>query len=211
MGEPMEVTKDQPIVVKIFTSSHGRPGRHLIQGLEKVFCQNSFMTFPSINFKPGRLVNYRLYNEVKRDFFRIPIGEQRLTIIILGDNDLRVDLDQGMRRVSNYYKEIVKIYENSKHLLLLLGTLPSPISQKFTDRYSLKNDFRIQNLVEEQNSDHICFLKTQTLFDRVGVPQKAFFEKDLTHLRPIGAEVLAKAVHDKALEMTTNCILNHIH
>ncbi len=201
--------KPSPVDVVIWTSSHGTPFHHLPQELEKIYSKNvrmkAFLNKPLFNAKPGRLMNSQFMFEFTHDFERIDPSTTRLSIILMGDNDLRSLGIDGCSRVFNNSKKLISLHESSHHALLLMGLLPSPGTHLQTSGFADYCDFRVKKEVEKAHEkgdpEKLGFVRTSVFFnDREGhIKHKIHFCLDGVHLKPEGARCLARNLLNKSV------------
>ena len=199
---------DLPAEVVIWTSSHGTDYHHLPAELEKIYSKNTnmqeYLNKPLINAKPGRLMNSQFMQDFTSDFQTINPSTTRLSIILMGDNDLRCLGVSGCYRVLNNTRKLIKLHENSQHALLIFGLMPSPATHHQTSGHADYCDFRVRKEIERAHeidkSRNIGFVKTSVFFDdpQGFIRNRYYFCPDGVHLKPAGAKCLAKNILNKS-------------
>ena len=198
-----------PVEVVIWTSSHGTDYHHLPLEIDKIYSKSTnmpeFLNKPLINAKPGRMMNSQFMKDFTSDFQTINPSTTRLSIILMGDNDLRCLGVSGCYRVLNNTKKLIKIHEGTHHALLLFGLMPSPATHYQTSGHADYCDFRVRKEVEKAhvlgNPRNIGFVKTSMFFDdpQGFIRNRHYFCQDGVHLKIAGARCLAKNILNKSL------------
>ena len=205
MDPQLNKTFVTPCVVKIWTSSHGTDRHHFPGALQSEFnsCteKSEYMKYPLVDAKPGRLMNDRFFGQIEDDFAMIPDDTSRLNVILMGDNDIRTHGNGGGYRILNKSKKLINLHKDTKHALLLMGQMPSPVSHVQTSGISDYADFRVQREIEklhqETTTDHqekIGFVRTSLFFDDPFgfLDHERYFTRDRVHLNHEGAQCLAR-------------------
>ena len=199
----------KPFEVMLWTSSHGSDHHFLPNEISNFYSKHqkmqSFMAKPLINAKPGRLMNSQFIAEFTKDFESLDPSTTRVSIILMGDNDLRSLGVNGGSRVLNNSKKLIELHKDTNHALLLMGLMPSPATHQQTDGHADYCDFRVRKEVakahETGNPRFIGFVQTSTFFnDPEGfIRNKLYFCLDGVHLRQKGARCLARHLMTKSL------------
>ena len=202
----------RPCVVKIWTSSHGTDRHHLPGALQIEYNSipgiSEHMKYPLIDAKPGRLMNDRFLKEIEDEFAILPDDTSRLNVILMGDNDIRTHGQGGGYRILSKSKKLINLHKNTKHALLLMGQMPSPVSHVQTSGISDYADYRVQREIEKLHQqstvDHpekIGFVRTSLFFDDPFgfLDHERYFTRDRVHLSQEGAQCLAQNLIKNAL------------
>jgi hypothetical protein len=193
----------KPFEVKIWTSSHGTDRHHFPASLQKAFFSNthplrdSLITLPLLNAIPGRETKDQFVAEFKQDFDNIPSDVRRVSVILMGDNDIRSNDYVGASRIESNIQRIIDFHHDSPHCLIICGLLPSPVSWTHTSflfhRVSNRLYSKVDSLNKSSGQPHVAFLKVLNIFlDGKGfIEEQKFFDSDRIHLNPQGAFQLA--------------------
>lgn len=184
---------------KIWTSSHGTRKHFLPQSFEKLYMPNEFFAFPQIDAVPGRFLNEIFFDNYKKEFesYIQSNGRERISIIALGDNDLRLHAFRGSFHILKYTTKIVELHLGTCHPLLVFGLMPSPQTHAQTALLSEYTDHRVQTEIEKYQKKpegkKLGFVDTTAIFsDEEGFLQhEYYYSRDGIHLSPEGAAQLA--------------------
>lgn len=201
----MAINYDKPFAVKIYTSSHGTARHNFPQALEKVFQENDQILFPTIDAKGGRMITDKFVEDYLTEFNTIKDSkEPRITVLLLGDNNIRTFAKRGAFMTFKNTKQIIDIHKESIHPLLLLGVMPSPATHAQTIPLSEYLDDILQEEVEKLHSNlegtSIAFVCTSSFFtDSNGfLRNRKYFKSDQIHLNSFGSLSLAGNIVEKA-------------
>jgi len=200
----------KPCEVKIWTSSHGTDYHHFPSSLSKAFKENThpkrdlLIKQPYIDAIPGRQMKEKFVKDFKFDFERIPSGTNRISIIMMGGNDIRCNAYLGACRIERHMSHLIELHKDSRHGLIVCGLLPSPVSWKETSSLFHRVSNRLYKQVEAANNPQhqkIAYLQLNHVFlDEKGLIEDArFFDPDRIHLNPTGAFQLAKHLIDSTI------------
>jgi hypothetical protein len=180
-----------PFQVKIWTSSHGTARHYFPETLHKNFITNDYYLFPTIDAKPGRLTDEEFMENFLTDFGKISENVKRVNVLLMGDNDLRKDLDRGAFDLFSNTKICIEKHLDTRHALLVLGLIVSPYLFNLRGSHFNVADFKIEqevrNLHSQEKGRNIGFSRTSTYFSN---SHQNYFERDNTHLNKIGAQCL---------------------
>lgn len=195
-----------PVEVKIWTNSQGHALRQLPHQLALEFTPNQCIRFPFIDCRPNRQWNNTFFNEFENDFNDLSLtGQQRLSIIFLGDSEIREKPEIASTRIVNWAKKLVQMHENSDNLLVILGLLPLPgVMQKIVD-CAEKTDEELAKVVALSTDRALATtLKIRSSFVKVShgfcdqttglVMENPYFEPDRNRLSTAGAKRLAQII-----------------
>jgi hypothetical protein len=192
-----------PFKVKIWTSSHGLGSHHFPQALGAVFKNKGLLRLPEINAVGGRYLDSNFVDTYRRDFEESTTYESRskclshMSIILLGDNNIRSHAVKGAFRVVKSIGQIIEIHQNFYYPLLICGLMPSPRTEAVTGILSEYTDDKLQEKVIELHSNpegrfygYVC---TTSFFTKITGPPvlNKHFSRDGIHLNEFGANVLA--------------------
>lgn len=195
---------DLPFPVKIWTSSHGLGSHYFPQSLREVFAENDKIKFPEINAKGGRMITDDFVITYLEEFKNNKNSEPQISVLLLGDNDIRRYSRKGAFKVYKNTKQIIEAHKQSQHPLLLLGLMPSPKTHAETNPISeyLDDTFQqeIQNLHSNPEYRHLGFVSTASFFtnEEGFILNRKYFERDGVHLKKDGALTLATNILENA-------------
>ena len=200
----------KPCEVKIWTSSHGTEYHHFPFSLSKAFNENIhpkrdlLIKSPYIDAIPGRQMKQKFVKDFEFDFERIPSGTNRISIIMMGGNDIRCNAYIGACRVEKHMSQLIEIHKDSRHGLIVCGLLPSPVTWQETASLFHRVSSRLYRQVETANmsqNKRIAYLQLNHIFlDEKGfIEDKRYFDPDRVHLNPSGAFLLAKHLIDSTI------------
>lgn len=190
--------RNEPFAVKIWTSSHGLPSHHFPQSLKAIFEENDKIKFPSIDAKGGRMITDDFVANYISQFDQIrDSSEPQISVLLLGDNDIRKFAKKGAFKVFRNTKQIIETHKGSCHPLLLLGIMPSPKTHALTLPMAEYLDdvmqAEIAKLYTEPENKIFAFVCTSAFFsDKDGfLLNRKYFMRDGVHLNETGAMALA--------------------
>lgn len=194
----MTEDEDKSFSVRIFTSSHGLSSHFFPQALKSVFESRNLIKYPSVDAEGGRVFSDAFMDHYKLEFEKIKqAGEPTISILLLGDNNIRAQAVRGAFRVCKYTKEIIELHKNTCHPLLVCGLMPSPETWPKSLLLCEHVDDVLQETIEQLHCNpagrFFGFVCTTSFFtDSEGfVISKKHFSKDGIHLNELGAHVLA--------------------
>lgn len=191
----------RPFSLKIWTSSHGLRSHFFPQALTRAFEENELIKFPIVDAVGGRLIDQNFVDSYKEDFDKIrDSDEPRISVLLLGDNNIRSYANKGAFRVFKYTKQIIELHKNTCHPLLVCGMMPSPKTIARTGIISEYVDDIIQEEITKLQSDpkgrffgYVC--TTSFFTDEEGfIISKKYYSKDGIHLNQLGAYSLANNI-----------------
>lgn len=201
----MESKVKTPFKVKIWTSSHGLESHHFPQSLETVFQESSKLKQIQIDAKGGRQINEEFVAEYLKDFRKVKeLGEPQITVLLMGDNNIRKFAKKGAFKVFKFTKEIIKAHEGTCHPLLVLGLMPSPKTHHSTISIAEYLDDILQETIFKLHKDSsgrfFAFVCTTSFFTNQDgfILNKKYFSRDGIHLNKDGALALASNIVENA-------------
>ena len=208
---------DGKFAVKIWTSSHGCSNHHFPESLDEVFEENKYILKPEINAKGGRTIDEHFVAEYLQDFAETKKSQiPTITVLLMGDNNIRQFAKKGAFKVFKYTKEIIEAHKGTIHPLLVLGMMPSPRTHAQTSPMSEHIDDILQEAIENLYTDPanciFAYVCTTSFFtDGNGyVLNKKYFSRDGIHLNKLGAATLAIQIITNA-KILADTILTHKH
>ena len=194
----MSENRDQKFSVRLFTSSHGLASHHFPKALARVFKENSLIEYPVVDAVGGRVMHEDFVAYYKQEFEKIKqTRKPTISILLLGDNNIRRYAVVGAFRVYQHTKEITELHKGTCHPLLVCGLVPSPKTIPQSGILCEHVDDVLQKMINDLHCDpagrlfgYVC--TTSFFVDEQGfVIEKKHFAKDGIHLNELGAHVLA--------------------
>ena len=195
--------ENTPLTVRIWTSSHGTEYHHFPQSLKEEYQKKqeyfSLFSEPEVFAKPGRLWDRWFMWEFENHFDPCATTPT-LNVILLGGNDIRRDFKRGCCRIYYGSKALIGMHAQSPHLLLLMGSMPSPATHEQTEWISARTNEAVRGeIVKEFNKETgrsfgygstVSFFTNEEGYFRAN----QYFDPDGIHLNPHGARRLAKGL-----------------
>jgi lysophospholipase L1-like esterase len=210
-----------PFKVTIWTSSHGLASHFFPQALKKKFDEQprTKISMPTINARGGRIICENFVTEYLEDFEKIKDSkEPRITILLMGDNNLRKYALKVCFWNYKFSLEILEAHRGTCHPLLILGLMPSPRTHDVTIPLAeYMDDFFQETVLDlyerfKQESRFFAFTNSSSFFsDKKGnLLHLKYFTNDGVHLNQKGAEKLAKRILQNA-ELMVDSVLYRIN
>jgi hypothetical protein len=189
----------EPFEVKIWTSSHGLAHHYFPQQLEKAYKHEGLLRFPEIDAVSGRVIDEQFVDIYREDFEKIKDSPNpQISILLLGDNNIRQYALMGAFRVWKHTLEIIELHKGTCYPLLICGVMPSPQTDAQTRPVSEYLDDRLKTKINElrkqgRSAKIFGHFNSYSFFAEPEgyIIANKYFAPDGIHLNELGAYELA--------------------